>query len=457
MTAYDDTASAAAAAEARDAATPWLAHYEPGVPAVLPAGETSPADVVAGAAAVAPTFPAVTDGRRALHFAALSAAADRVAAALARDGIGAGDTVVVALPPGPTALTAILGGLRAGVDVAPADGAEASAAAELAVALEARAAVVVDRAADAFAAAVERAGRPVPRLVRLDPLRELRWPVRLVAQLGGARPAPTAGRPGVAWQRWLGTDASPGARSRDDAAGAIVLDGVRFSAAEVAAGARMLGAWLTDASPGDDTWLILAPLSSGLGAVAALGTAPALRARAALVGGDAVDDVVDALRYVRPAWVVSDVAVVARLAAEPALAGVDLRGVRGWLVGGPVPAPLARAFAEASGVELCIGWAPRGAAGFVACNPVNGQRRADSVGLPLPGATAVGRGAGLVVRAPNCAASLAGAEGAGCDAEGARLDDDGYIVFEPVPGAATELLERFARGRRRVTGARARR
>lgn len=453
MTAQDDTGAAAALGPA----AAWLAHYEPGVPAALPAGESSLADIVAGAAAVAPTFPAVTDGRRALHFAALSAAADRVAAALARDALGGGDAVVVALPPGPTALAAILGGLRAGVVVAPAGGAEASAAAELAVALEARVAIVVDRAAETFVAAVERAGRPVPRLVRLDPLRELRWPVRLLARLGGARPAPSAGRPGVAWQRWLGGDGPSAGRVRAHADGALVLDGVRFSAAELAAGARMLGAWLTDASPGDDTWLILAPLATGVGAVAALGTAPALRARAALVGSDALEEVIDALRYVRPAWVVSDVAVVARLAAEPALAGVDLRGVRGWLVGGPVPAPLARAFAEASGVELCVGWAPRGAAGFVACNPVNGQRRADSVGLPLPGATAAEGAAGLVVRAPNCAASLASAEGAGCTEAGARLDGDGYIVVEPVPGAAAELLERFAHGRRRVTGARARR
>ncbi|MFQ5460479.1 MAG: hypothetical protein ACE5EL_06760, partial [Anaerolineae bacterium] len=41
---------------------------------------------------------------------------------------------------------------------------------------------------------------------------------------------------------------------------------------------------------------------------------------------------------------------------------------------GPSPSPVA-----------CTGLAPRGAAGFVACNPVNGVRVPGSVGLPLPG------------------------------------------------------------------------
>ncbi len=445
MTARDDPATAAPVA-----AEPWRAHYEPGVPSDLPDDDGASLDFVAGAAAVAPTFPAVTDGRRAQHFAALSAAADRVAAALARDGLGRGDVVVVALPPGPTAVAAILGGLRAGVVVAPADGAEASAAAELAVSRGARAAVVLERIADAFAAALERAGQPLPRVVRVDPLRELRWPLRVVAWLGGARTA-SSPRAGVPWHRWLGAEAASAGDHRQPTDGALLIDGVAFGRREIGAGARMWASWLTDASPGDDTWLILAPLSSSVGAVAALGAAPALRARTALVAGGATADVIDALRYVRPAWVVSDTATVARLAADPALAGVDLRGVRGWLVAGPVPPPLARAFAEASGVELCVGWAPAGAAGFVACNPINGRRVAGSVGLPLPGVRIVAGASGMTLRAPNGPPPPAD----GTLVAEARLDADGYLVVDPPPELPAAVVDVFRRGR--VTAGRGRR
>ncbi|MFN8422454.1 MAG: AMP-binding protein [Anaerolineae bacterium] len=185
------------------------------MPETLPPPSGDFGALVAGAAAVAPTFPAVTDGRRAMHYAALSAAADSVAAALRRDGIVAGEAVVVALPPGPTALGVVLGALRAGACVAPVDGADASAAAEVASTLDAPFAVVQDRAAPAYARAADESGLRVRRLVSVDLIGELRWPLRLLARAGGLRTPVRFDANGraagavVPWRRWLAGDAAP--------------------------------------------------------------------------------------------------------------------------------------------------------------------------------------------------------------------------------------------------------
>jgi len=434
--------------------SPWLAHYEPGVPYVLDAAAEDFAGILADAAAVAPTFPAVTDGRRALHYAALNALADAVAAALGREPATDGQPILVALPPGPTLLAVVVGALRAGRVLAPVDGADASAAAELSVRLGAPLAIILDRAAVPFAQAMQRSGGPLPRIVTVDPLRELRFGLRWLARLGDGKRLhrPVAVFPNaVPWQRWVAGD-GPASPTADEAvrAGAIEVDGVRYGAPELAAGAQMMTAWLTDTSPGDDTWLVLAPLASPLGVVAALGAAPALRARVALPGSWQPADAVDALRYFRPAWVVSDVAAVARLVAAPELPQAELRSVRGWLVGGPVPPILARAFVETTGVELCVGWAPRGAAGFVACHPVNGWRGLGGVGLPLPGVTAAAGPDGLVLRAANVV-------GGALVAPGARLDADGFLQVDHDPAEASEVFERFRQQPVRVTGSARRR
>lgn len=413
--------------------SPWLAHYEPGVPPALSAASDDFTALVAGAAAVAPTFPAVTDGRRSMHYAVLSAAADAVAAALRRDGIGPGDAVVVALPPGPTVLSVVLGALRAGACVAPVDGADASAAAEVAATLRAPFAIVEDRIAVAYATACDQAGIASRRLVCVDMTRELPLPLRVLARFAG-RPSDLpladdgiAARTCLPWRRWLAGD---GAAPDDPAIGGTLwCDGVPYGQAALTAGASMLSAWLTDASPGDDTWLVLAPLSTPLGVVAALGAAPLLRARVALPGGWVPSDVGDALRYLRPAWVVSDVGAVARLVGSPDLGHSELRSVRGWLVDGPVPAPLARAFTDATSLDLCVGWAPRGAAGFVTCNPVNGVRGPHSVGLPLPGVTIRAVDAGLEVEAPNVVPPGTIAQA------GARIDADGFVDVDHAPDA----------------------
>ncbi|MDB5370363.1 MAG: non-ribosomal peptide synthetase, partial [Roseomonas sp.] len=133
-------------------------------------GATASPDVTVTAlldaqAAATPDATAViaADGTH-LSYAALHAAADRVAGRLAALGIGPGDRVVVACPRGPEMVTGILGVLKSGAAYVPVD--PSYPAARIAYLLE-----------DATPAAVLTAGPPVegiahPVLLRLDAMEE---------------------------------------------------------------------------------------------------------------------------------------------------------------------------------------------------------------------------------------------------------------------------------------------
>ena len=77
------------------------------------------ADVVGEHAAARPQQPALVQGDRQLTFAELDAMMDRVAAALQRDGVRAGDVIALCGSTTPLQAALFLGGLRAGAVVTP--------------------------------------------------------------------------------------------------------------------------------------------------------------------------------------------------------------------------------------------------------------------------------------------------------------------------------------------------
>jgi long-chain acyl-CoA synthetase len=177
------------------------------------------------------------------------------------------------------------------------------------------------------------------------------------------------------------------------------------------AAAAALSLWLTDAVAGDENWLLLADLGSPVGFTTALGTALGMRARVELVPRRTGRDTLDALRYTRPAYVLVDAATLGRLVAEPGLEQADLSAIRAILVAEPLASGVARAFEEATGTRLCLGYAPPGLAGLAVCNPINGRRVGGSLGIPLPGVearvvgpdgrpTGAGEAGALELRAP---------------------------------------------------------
>jgi long-chain acyl-CoA synthetase len=110
MNAPDDTADR----------RPWLAHYDPGIPSTLAPYPDRPIfEYLRDAARERPRHPAVVFKGRAISCGDLDALSDAFAAALADLGVRKGDRVALLLPNSPQFLIAELGAWKAGAVVVP--------------------------------------------------------------------------------------------------------------------------------------------------------------------------------------------------------------------------------------------------------------------------------------------------------------------------------------------------
>jgi len=100
--------------------TPWLAHYDHGVPATLaPYPDKTLLDYLADAARTSPRDPAIQFKGTTLSFADLDRLSDAFASALLALGVARGDRVALVLPNCPQFLIAQYGAWKAGAIVSP--------------------------------------------------------------------------------------------------------------------------------------------------------------------------------------------------------------------------------------------------------------------------------------------------------------------------------------------------
>lgn len=371
---------------------PWTAQYEPGVPATASLPEGPFHHIVEAAAGGAPTFPALEFYGRRLSYAELDAAAGAVAGRLVQTpGFFRGARVLVDLPNGLPLVKAVLGAWKAGAIVVPSGGLLPEARRR--VAEGACTLVTTADRADQWAPVLSTLRSPC---VVADLCHDLPPVLRLIHRASRFRRAPTPLTGAVPWREWGLRQAPSRLPDEPVAADAAALalpgpdgaDRAVFSHRQLVAGASVLRAWLTDVFLGDETWLVLAEVASPLGLTAVLGTALGMRAQVVLLPRWTGQDALDALRYVRPSYALCDAATVQSLVATPELSRLSLDHTRAILVGEPLHASVVRAFAESTGVDLCVGYAPEGMAGLATCNLVNGRRIPGSIGLPLPGVSA---------------------------------------------------------------------
>jgi long-chain acyl-CoA synthetase len=426
----------------------WTKAYEPGVPPDLPTAERSFDSILAAAAADAPSAPALGFYQRWLRYAELETQVARAASALQRHGVRPGERVLIALPNCPSFAIAALGALRAGAVATPLDpGADRET-------VRRRLAQMAPRLAIASPAALVDLSDDLTRggtmLVVADPAHDLPLGLRLIRALAqpmrGSRPGPSD--LGTPWATWI-ADASghePAGVDLDAPALDVTLctgmrsgeaaDGTSFTHRHLVAGAQQIQLWFTDAMAGDDPWLLLQPLASAFGFVAGLGAAMLLRDRVALLPAWTPEDIESALTGLRPSFVATDGRTMSQLIGAPELARLDRRSVRAWITGSPLDVDTVSTFEGATGMSLCLGYAPPGVAGLATCNPINGRRAAGTVGVPLPGVrarlTPVGapeESGTLELAGPNIAAA-----GWLRTPIPAQIDPSGYVTLDPAPG-----------------------
>ena len=389
---------------------PWLKHYEPEVPAVVTVPDLTVPALLAGAAARYPTQTAVRMVLRylplglrvqaLLRYAELDALSDRFAAALAGLGIAKGDRVAIMLPNLPQQVIAYFGVLKAGAIVVNTN--PTYPPHELAPLLQKSGATAIVTLSGLFERV--RAVQPATALRQIiltDLGERVAWPLRILvdrqARAAGMM-ADIAPQGGVHMLRDL-LDQAPATRpdvAIDPAQDAAVFQftggtsGLPKAAVlthrNVVANVTQIRAWVPSMQPAGEKLLLALPAFHVYGMT--VGMLICLH-----VGGELVQVadprnvglILQVIDRERITFYPGVPAMYVALLNHPDLARYDLRSIRVCLSGGaPLPREIAQQFAAVSGGRLVEGYGMSESSPLTIGNPVFGEVRAGTVGLPFP-------------------------------------------------------------------------
>lgn len=388
---------------------PWLASYPPGVPGTYAWPEVALPRLLDDAARDFPELPAVTWVGGSRTWSQVDELADRVAAALVRDGVTPGDRVALALSNGPAAVATAFGTWRAGAVLVLLDPTLPAPAREAVLDATAPRVTVTDR--DELLPPA--AGRTV--LARPeDWATPGRWG-RLRRRLGLPRrsvtPSELAEDGPVDWSTWLAgaPDATPPtagstlpAPDPDDPAVLAPTGGstghrriATLTHRNLVANAFQARLWVPDVQAGRERVLVATPLTHPLGLT--VGMLAGTLSGATLVVPPALDGrtLADTIATERPTLFPAVPALLRAIveAGESATRRhpVDLSSLRVCLVGGaPLPPDLAARFRALSQEgRVREGYGISEASPLTHANPVYGRSHGGRGGLPVTGTVSV--------------------------------------------------------------------
>jgi long-chain acyl-CoA synthetase len=377
---------------------PWLAKYPPEVPAHLSIPPKLLTELIGESAARwADRTAFVFYGAR-WSYARFWQESERFAAALARDGIGPGDRVGLYLPNCPAYPIALFGILRLGavaVQINP-----LYLGQDLTRLLE-----------DSAPTALVTLEILYPNLEKLGPERSV--PVVYVARLREFYPFPkrlfvnlvlrrqkrsTRYPVGPAIRSWARAVRRPDElpiRPGDPATTVAVLQytggttGVPKAAMlthrNLVANLTQANTWNTTRVPGTEVILASIPFFHTYGLTVALLMGLAEGATIVLQTRPEIPEMLGLIERYRPTQFPGVPALYQALLQRPDLAKHDLRSIRYCLSGSaPLPVEVARRFEAVTGATLIEGYGLSESSPVTHANPVRGERRVGSIGLPLP-------------------------------------------------------------------------
>jgi len=389
---------------------PWLAHYEPNVPATVDVPDLTVPHLLADAAARYPAHVAVRMVLRylplgikvqaSLTYAELDRLSDRFAAALAGLGIRQGDRVAVMLPNLPQQVIAYFGVLKAGAVVVNTN--PTYPPHELAPLLHTAGATAIVTLSGLYdRVRTVQPSTALQHVILTDLGERIAWPLRALVD----RQARAAGmmsdiapQAGVHRLRDLldGAPATPPAVSIDPARDAAVFQftggtsGLPKAAVlthrNLVANVTQIRAWVPSMQPAGEKMLLALPAFHVYGMT--VGMLICLH-----MGGELVQvadprnvgHILQVIDRERITFYPGVPAMYIALLNHPDLARYDLRSIRVCLSGGaPLPKEVAQQFAMVTGGRLVEGYGMSESSPLTIGNPVFGDARAGSVGLPFP-------------------------------------------------------------------------
>jgi long-chain acyl-CoA synthetase len=378
----------------------WLAKYPPGVPRTFEPSSRRLPDLVEASVRRWPDRTALVYYGAKWSYRKLWQQSGAFAAALAREGVGPGDRVAVYLPNCPAYPIALLGILRLGavvVQISPLYIAQDLT--RLLCDATPKALVTVEILYPNVAAV--RAEAPVPtlfvaRLREFYPWR-LRPFVNLVLRRQGRSTAfPSEDRSVRPWRGAMGARGPVPASSGDPATTVAVLQytggttGVPKAAMlthrNLVANVEQGNAWNTLRSPGADVVLASIPFFHIYAFTVALFWGLSDGATIVIQTRPEVPELLKLIDRYQPTQFPGVPALYAALNRTPNVERHHLRSLKFCLSGSaPLPVEVARRFEELTGATLVEGYGLSETSPVTHANPIGGERRIGSIGLPIPG------------------------------------------------------------------------
>jgi long-chain acyl-CoA synthetase len=436
---------------------PFYAHYDPGVPKEAP----RPWLLFKALEANAQRFPrrvALEFLGRSLTYLELWREVEAFAKGLQEAGLRPGDRVAIMLPNSPQFVIAFYGTLLAGgvgVNVNP-----LYTPRELRHQLKdagVQALVILDQLLPRYQEV--KAEVPVRLLVRTGIQDYLPFPKNLLYPLMLRRKgqAPKA-LEGIPWRAFLKRGRpEPVAVDLDDLAllqytgGTTGLaKGAMLTHRNLSSNALQVRAWIPDFREGEEVVLGAIPFFHVYGMTVAMNLALLGAAKLVLLPRPEIGPIVEAIEKHRVTLFPGVPTLYVAFNNFPGIEKRDLKSVRACISGSaPLPLEVAERFEKLTGAKLVEGYGLTEASPVTHCNPLYGERRLGSVGLPLPGVDAkvvdeegkevpLGEVGELIVKGPNVMKGYwnrpeetqkALKDGWLFTGDLARMDEDGYFYI----------------------------
>jgi long-chain acyl-CoA synthetase len=389
---------------------PWLQAYDPDVPEDIPTPQVLTHDFLSNSAAEFPDRTALHFFGQKISYHELDLLSNRCAHALRALGLQRGDRVAVILPNVPQCVIAFYGVLKAGGVVVL--GSPLSTEEEIAFQIcdsDARIALTLNT----YRSMLERIAGQSPALERLiftDVREYLPLRQRLAVALGPA-PAQSANSaasqsggltstpPHHDFQQLLRANPSaplPGEVRCDDLAllqytsGTTEMSrGVMLSHLNLAVNVTQLRHWLNDAKRGGETILGVLPLSHSYGVTGCLNLSIALAASLVLMPTNRTQEILNAIKRYHPTIFPAVPTIYLAVANFPNVRRYGVASIRACISGSaPLPVEVQESFEKLTRGRLVEGYGLTEASPVTHCNPLKGERRVGSIGIPLPSTSA---------------------------------------------------------------------
>lgn len=390
-------------------ARPWIAHYSPTVPASVAIPEQPLTWLLDEAARTSSAYTAIEYYGTRISYAQLSSLADRFARALVKLGVQHGDRVSISLPNCPQFVIAFYGALKAGAVVTPTN--PLYTPPELEHQLRDSGAKVIVLLDQFYAnLAGVRAHTPVEKVIVTNVADYFPTPL---AWAYHAREALTARREGRKPTRVPRNDASihdfrqlighasdgqgfevyalPEPAKPDDLAllqytgGTTgVAKGAMLSHRNLLSNAYQCLVWNEEPLETKHITLCVAPFFHVYGLTVEMNLTILAGSTMVLLPRFTVKDTLDAIEKYKPDLFPGVPTLYLALAREVEQRKRDLSSIRVCISGSaPLPAEVQRRFEAISGAKVVEGYGLTEASPVTHCNPVYGERRVGTIGLPV--------------------------------------------------------------------------